>query len=191
QKIFTGEVLSVTQSKFDTRTLRPSADSRAWNRGLTENVWSCMESCLDKDPLRRPTATEVVQLLTEGDIESTQASLGAQETSSEKQFRRRITEPVGADTLNEILDPSRKTSTEFRYRQLRNSLLVHKAKAETLKFFKSENARLNPDRLEELHKTESKILTIRQQINQLEVSLRIKAQVFTEELSEKLAMMLR
>ncbi|KAG6875066.1 hypothetical protein C0992_005337 [Termitomyces sp. T32_za158] len=79
----------------------------------------------------------------------------------------------------------------FNASPIQSRVPVYKAKAKTLKFVKSENARFNPDRLEELHKTESEILTIRQQINQLEVSSRIKVQVFIEELSQKLAIMLR
>ncbi|KAG6894389.1 hypothetical protein C0993_011636, partial [Termitomyces sp. T159_Od127] len=107
-EIFTGEVLSVAhwQITLNTSTLRPSSSSLAWTgRGLTERVWSCMESCWDKNPLRRPTASEVVRLLTEEIMEDgTQMNMEAQETWPAEQSWRRTTEIMDASATNDILD---------------------------------------------------------------------------------------
>ncbi|KAG6872217.1 hypothetical protein C0995_011933 [Termitomyces sp. Mi166 len=77
----------------------------AWkNRGLTDNIWSCMGRYWDKDFSQRLTANEVVQLLTEEAKEDTRLANKEVDETSGAGFRRRMTESMDIDALNNILD---------------------------------------------------------------------------------------
>ncbi|KAG6916775.1 hypothetical protein DXG01_005357 [Tephrocybe rancida] len=44
--------------------MRPDPSNQAWkDSGLTEEIWACMTQCWDREPLKRPSVTTIVQHL--------------------------------------------------------------------------------------------------------------------------------
>ncbi|KAG5726124.1 Serine/threonine-protein kinase HT1, partial [Termitomyces sp. T112] len=52
------------KTQLGCRPMRPTEESPAWEEwGLTEDVWALMEDCWQNDPVKRPTADQVIQRL--------------------------------------------------------------------------------------------------------------------------------
>ncbi|KAG6915489.1 hypothetical protein DXG01_011289, partial [Tephrocybe rancida] len=141
------------------RPMRPDPSSPSWKRfGLTEEIWSCMEQCWEREPSIRPSAATIVKCLKAG------------LSTADPRPRSAASGRLAARWM------------KVRYRELWDSVKIRQAKATTFKSFKSEPAKSDPRRLKELRKISADIRSIRQEMSELEVPFTFKLQVFLEDL---------
>ncbi|KAG6918453.1 hypothetical protein DXG01_014330 [Tephrocybe rancida] len=84
------------------RPQRPLASSPSWTVwGLTEEIWSCMDSCWSRDPSQRPIASSLVGLLSTGVLEDIRRSFTSLSLSP-ADFRRQMSKSIDLVTLNAL-----------------------------------------------------------------------------------------
>ncbi|KAG6887010.1 hypothetical protein C0992_001201 [Termitomyces sp. T32_za158] len=116
--IFVGEVpfahiqnnaVVVLRVQSGARPKRPEASSPVWGVGrLTENVWSCMEYCWQREPVQRPSTKAIIQALATEIDNISHARMESRLSPAE--FRRQMSEPVEmltTDMLDNILELER------------------------------------------------------------------------------------
>ncbi|KAG6915882.1 hypothetical protein DXG01_009419 [Tephrocybe rancida] len=172
--------------------VRPNPSSPSWKIfGLTEEIWACMEQCWEREPLRRPSASTVVNHLNDNTTTADPRQSPEANRLSPSEFRRQMNRGHKVITIKElkhilenlaICNLLSLDERKVRYRMLRYSIRIRQAKATTFKSFKSEPAKSDPGRLKELRKISAEIQKIRHEISDLKVPLIFKFQVFFEDL---------
>ncbi|KAG6875968.1 hypothetical protein C0993_006528, partial [Termitomyces sp. T159_Od127] len=99
------------------RPRRPDASSPVWHElALTNNIWSCMEHCWDREPSQRPSAKEIIESLATGIHDICQVNMKTSGLSP-ADFRRQTSGPVEMlriDLLDNILENGVNSSVSGR-----------------------------------------------------------------------------